>query len=43
MLFFTRSGIRVLWDLSRDKGRPKLTDLEEINSEEMEEPKKKMN
>jgi len=35
--------IRVLWDLSRGKGRPKLTDLEEINSAEMEEPQKKTN
>lgn len=33
--------IRGLWDLSRAKGRPKLTDLEKINSEEMEDPKKK--
>jgi hypothetical protein len=35
--------IRELWDLSRAKGRPKLTDLEKINSEEMENPKKKRN
>ncbi len=33
--------IRVLWDLSRGKGRPKLTDLEKINSAEIGEPKKK--
>jgi len=35
--------IRGLWNLSRGKGRPKLTDLEKNNSAEMEEPKKKMN
>jgi len=33
--------IRVLWDLSRSKGRPKIADLEKNNSTEMEEPKKK--
>lgn len=35
--------VRVLWDLNRGKGRPKLTDLEETNSSEIEEPKKKRN
>jgi len=35
--------IRVLWDLSRGKGRPKLTDLGENNSAELEEAKKKTN
>lgn len=33
--------IRGLWDLSRAKGRPKLTDLGKINAEEIEDPKKK--
>mgnify|MGYP000382055798 CR=1 FL=1 len=33
--------IRVLWNLSRGKGRPMLTDLKKNNLAEMEKPKKK--
>jgi len=33
--------VRSFWGLSRDKGRPKISDLKEINSTEIEISKKK--